>query len=953
MTEQKPAYKKKLIEVAIPLEQINEACIKEKGTRRGHPSSLHQWWARRPFGSARAVILSQLIDDPSEYMSEKDAKLERKKIHNLIKKIVYWENSSDATLINQVRLLIAQSIERNEGKKLKSSNAEEVLKYLETNAPTMLDPFAGGGSIPLEAQRLGLKSVARDLNPVAVTINKGLIEIPFLFIDMFAVNPLSNPKLFQKGSGYSGLAEDIRYYGEALKTLVLKKISKYYPPVKDKKGKELNVVAWIWARTVPTPNPAYKNTPVPLIKSFWLCNKAGKETWIEPLIDKEKFVYTFTIRNGKGKVQEGTTDKMGGRCLLSNSPISLDYIRQQGNLGKMGLRLMAIAARDGKKLTFIEPNIEQEEIAQNITLNWVPNAAIPEKALGFRVQLYGLKEFSELFSKRQLLALTTISDTLAELYDTIYRDALKRGFTKDDTPLQNNGKGARAYSECIIFYLSLALGRLAEYNSTMTYWDERAPSIAKTFSLPTLQMRLSYPETNPFGDFSGNWTQMVENVAETVQCLYPKIIQGVAQQYDATAENWNLKNIVVCTDPPYYDNIGYACLSDFFYIWLRKPLKKIYPDIFSTLMTPKDRELISEPARHHNSKQEASSFFEEGLFRFSTNAVKSINPNYPMVIFYAFKQSETDEEGTASTGWEVFLSSLVKAGFQITSTLPMRTEQSGGLRIVGRNSLASSIIVVCRPHSLNSPLSTRREFINSLKKELPSALKKLQEAGITPVDLAQSSIGPGMAVFSRYSKVLEADGNPMNVRTALQIINQELDSYFSEQEADMDKETRFCIAWYEQFGWKEAPFGDANTLATAKGTAVNALENAGVIYAKAGKVRLLRRTELDANWDPTTDKKLTVWECVQYLIKALEDKGENGAGKILKKIGGLSEPVKELAYRLYALCEKKRWTEDSLAYNNLISSWQSVTDKAQFAEQVSEETKKKLKDKSQKTLKDI
>jgi len=817
-------------------------------------------------------------------------------------------------------------------------------------APPLLDPFAGGGSIPIEAQRIGLKSIARDLNPIAVILNKALIEIPFLFKDTAAVNPNNQSKLSKKSEGFRGLAEDINYYGGLLKEKVKEKVGKYYPKIEYRK-KQIPVVAWIWARTINSPDPRFSKKKVPLVKSFWLCKKKGKEVWIKPLIDKEKGTYTFSIETEKGKPPEGTISKNGGKCILSDSPISYDYIRKEGKKGKLGQELIAIVGRHDKRLVYMSPSTIHKHIAGKILRNNDLTGELPKKALGFRVQLYGLKNFFELFSNRQYITIKAFIDVLSELREIIEKDSIKKG-KEIGQNLADGGNGAKAYSEAIIVYLTLAIGRMIEYNSMMTYWDERGPSIAKTFSLPTLQMRLSYPETNPFEDFSGNWDKMLNSVVECIKHIYPDAEKGTVQQYDATAETWNLSNILLCTDPPYYDNIGYANLSDFFYVWLRNPLKKIFPNIFSTLMTPKDRELIAEPARH-NSKEESSQFFENGLLNFAKNAATSINKDYPIAIYYAFKQSEINEGGISSTGWETFLSGLINSNLQITATVPMRTEQSGGLRMVGRNSLASSIIVVCRVKDQNSALSTRREFIKELKKELPSALKNLQEAGISPVDMAQSAIGPGMAVFSRYSKVLEADGNPMSVRTALQIINQELDSFFSEQESDMDRETRFCVAWYEQFGWKAGPFGDANTLSTAKGTAVNALETAGVLSAKAGKVRLLKRSELDDDWDPTTDKKLTVWECVQHLIKRLEEEGEVGAANILRKIGGLAEPVKELTYRLYSMCEKKGWTKDGLEYNKLIQSWQSVTDKAQFAEQVSEETKKKLKDKSQKTLKDL
>jgi len=915
-------YKKKLIEVALPLEEISWAASKEKSTRQGNISTIHLWWSRKPIAAAKAVIFASLIDDPSNFLPQKEADKARKKLFELIAELVKWNNPKEKEVLKKVKNLI--------------------LKSTKNNPPAILDPFCGGGSIPLAGQILGLDAYGGDLNPVATLISKAIIEIPPKFNGLPALNPTNKMNTLNgKRRGACGLAEDVRYYGNWIKIQTMDKIGKLYP--KGPKGK--TVVAWLYCRTVRCQNPAC-GCLTPLVSKWWVCRRDNEKILLNPIYSKKTNSFEFELTN-KSQDNHPIMNRKGGTCLNCGSLLPFNYLRKQGRDGKLDLKLTALILEGEKRKEYSIPNQEQIEVFKKIKELNILETNLPDKALGFRIQQYGMTKHKDLFTPRQLMALDTFSSLISETKTKIVSD-LKNNENLSEQFIEE-------YSKAVCTYLALAVDRAASYWSKLCWWN---PSgfISQTFGRQALPMIWDTAEVNPFSDSTGNWSGGVEWIAKVLERIDYKQ-KGEIKNLDAAA-TLNFENIIpiISTDPPYYDNIGYSDLSDFFYVWLRKSLSSLYPDLFATLLTPKNKELVATQFRFKN-KDEAKEHFMKGLKK-SFELIKDKSKDYPITIYYAFKQteSEKDVEGgikISSSGWESVLYAILDSGLEITGTWPIRTERTGRPVEIGTNALASSIVIVCRPRPKNEIISTRREFIKELKKELPSALKKLQEAGIAPVDMAQSAIGLGMAVFSKYSKVLEADGNQMSIRTALQIINQELDAFLTEQESDMDQETRFCIAWYEQFGWKEGPFGDANTLATAKGTAVNALETAEVVYAKAGKVRLLKRSELDDDWDPTTDKKLTVWECVQHLIKRLDQEGEDSAAKIIRKIGGLAESVKELTYRLYSMCEKKGWTEDGIAYNTLISSWQSTSDKAQYYDKISEETKKRLKDKTQKKLDDL
>lgn len=915
-------YKKKLIEVALPLEAINRESAREKSIRHGHPSTLHLWWSRKPLATARAVLFASLVDDPSahpdKFPTEEEQEKERQRLFGIIEELVKWENTNNEEVLNKAK--------------------EEILKSTGGNIPPFYDPFCGGGSIPLEAQRLGLDSYASDLNPVAVLITKALIEIPPKFANMPPVNPdVRNNLDFKNGwKGASGLAEDVRYYGKLMRDEVFKRIGHLYPKVKLPKeygSREATVIAWIWCRTVKCPNPAC-GAEMPLTSKFGLSSKRGTKAWIEPVVNKNEI--EFIVKTGNGTAKDGTVNRSGAKCICCGTPVSFDYIRSEGKAGRLGKRMMGIVAEGERGRYYLPPNREHESIVSQAIPNKVPETDLPEQALGFRVQLYGMTKHADLFTNRQLTALTTFSDIVSEVKLKAYKDAISAGLPDDQLGINEGGKGAKAYSEAIAIYLAFLIDQLANHQSTINSWNSTNSQMRSVFARQAIPMVWDFAESNPFCNSSGSYNNLFERMIKGFSAI-PANKEGNALQVDAAAFSFQDKDkFLISTDPPYYDNIGYADLSDYFYIWLRRSLGNIYPDVLSTVLVPKAQELVATPYRFEGDREKAKEFFERGLYKAFNNIKEIANKELPVTIYYAFKQSEIesndedDDINVSSTGWETMLEGLIKSGFEIVGTWPIRTEKIGRSVEIGTNALASSIVIVCRVKKDSLNMITRREYLNILRKELPSALKKLQQGNIAPVDLAQAAIGPGMSVFSRYSKVLEADGNPMTVRTALQIINQELDAYLTAQEGEMDTDSRFCVAWYEQFGMDEAPFGEADVLARAKNTSVGRLEEKGVVYSARGKVRLLKREELDVKWSPVSPSSGDmVWMCTQQLVKALKNKGEIKTAELVYEMrGDIAENAKALAYRLYTIAERKGWTEEAYAYNALVVSWPDIQKKS-------------------------
>ena len=898
-------YRKKLIEVALPLDAINREAAREKSIRHGHPSTLHLWWARRPLAACRVVLFASLVDDPSsrreEFPTEEDQDRERKRLFDLIEELVKWENVNNERILNEARA--------------------EILKSTDGNPPPVLDPFCGGGSIPLEAQRLGLEAHGSDLNPVAVLITKAMIEIPPRFAGHPPVNPDAQNTLMrsQTWKGAAGLAEDVRYYGQWMRDEAERRIGHLYPKAqlpKEHGGGEATVIAWLWARTVKCPNPAC-GARMPLVNSFWLSKKKGKKAWIEPIVDSVDKTVRFEVKRGNGVPPEGTVDRRGARCIVCDEVAPLDHVRAEGKAGRMGAQLMAIVAEGNRERVYLAPSDKHVAIADKAVPHGVPETDLPQKALGFRVQLYGMTQHHHLFTSRQLTALTTFSDLVNEAREQVEADAIKAGC-----------EGAGAYADALATYLAFGVDRSASFWSNLCIWSSAPKNeiVCNVFGRQALPMVWDFAEANPFSKSGGNFLSNLELVSKYIEKSHTANENVQVQQLDAAATFMAKEPLLISTDPPYYDNIGYADLSDFFYLWLRRSLRQIYPDLFSLMLVPKAEELVATPYRFGGDKSKAEEHFLTGLGKTFHLMRSRAHPNYPMTVYYAYKQSETDKEdgGVASTGWETMLEGLLKASFQITGTLPMRTERPIGMKGT-INALASSIVLVCRPRPDDAGMTTHRDLISALRRELPNALRHLQEGNIAPVDLAQAAIGPGMAVFSRYSKVLEADGSPMRIRTALQIINSELDAYFAEQEGDLDSDTRFCIAWFEQHGMGAAAFGEADVLARAKNSSVEGIAESAVLDASAGKVRLLPRDEYPDDWEPASDNHLNTWKCTQYLIRTLDQGGEVEAARLANLLGGgRSEEARGLAYRLYAICERKGWAQEAVAYNTLVTSWTHI-----------------------------
>lgn len=978
-------HRKKLIEVALPLDAINAASAREKSIRHGHPSTLHLWWARRPLAAARAVIFAQMVDDPSEYVdalrsdaarrrkaesvlkarlkvwndarevAEKAAEaevaaphpgpeptldgilaeIERQRLFRIIEELVKWENTTNEPVLQRARDEIWQSWRRTCAENADHPRAKEL--FDRHKLPAFHDPFAGGGTLPLEAQRLGLESYASDLNPVAVLINKAMIEIPPKFAGRPPVNPdarKDHSLITREWHGAQGLAEDVRYYGQWMRDQAEKRIGHLYPQVeitaemaserpdlRPYVGQKLTVIAWLWARTVKSPNPAFAHVDVPLASSFMLSKKPGKETYVDPVIDGDS--YTFTIKVGRptdpALTISGTKLARGSfRCIMSGVPIRYEYVDNEANAGRMGERLMAVVAEGHRGRVYLPPTEAMDRIARSAEPLWKPDA--PSRgtwASNAQGRRYGFETFGDYFTRRQLVGLTTFCDLVQEA-----RERVREAGTAAASPGDSSNVG-EVYADAVSIFLACAVSRMANYSATLCVWsshpkDELAKQV---FLRQAIAMTWDFAETNPFSSAGGTLDVNIKYLTNAI-ILLPARGCGAADQADAARVDVNSR--VVSTDPPYYDNIGYADLSDFFYVWLRRALRPILPNLFSTLAVPKAEELVATPHRH-GSEEVADAFFLDGMTRAMSGLAAGTHPAFPVTIYYAFKQSETDHDGrTASTGWDTFLGAVIQAGFTITGTWPMRTELIGNLK-KDVSALASSIVLVCQPRAAHAPTARRADFLKALKSELPVALSHLQRSNTAPVDLAQAAIGPGMAVYSRYSRVLDAQGNPLSVRQALTLINEVLDEALAEQEGDFDADSRWALSWFDHAGFDSGEYGVAETLSKAKNTSVDGMVDAGIVESSRGKVRLLRPNELPADWNPATDPRLTAWEVVHHLVRVLESDGEGAAAELVTRLGARAEVARELAYRLYAICERKKRAAEALSYNGLVQSWPEIT----------------------------
>ena len=982
MTEHPVVAKRKLIEVALPLDAINKASAREKSIRHGHPSTLHLWWARRPLAAARAVIFAQMVDDPSAnpdlFPTEADQEKERQRLFKIIEDLVLWENTTNETVLQRARDEIWQSWRRTCAENADHPRADEL--FNRDKLPAFHDPFAGGGSLPLEAQRLGLEAHASDLNPVAVLINKAMIEIPPKFAGKPPVNPDGDPhpsplpggegtaagssdplspreRVRVRASrdssprggalggrawrGAEGLAEDVRYYGQWMRDEAERRIGHLYPKVlvteemaadrpdlEPYVGRELTVIAWLWARTVKSPNPAFADVDVPLASTFILSKKKGKEAWVEPMIEGRE--YRFEVRVGTPP-ESATTGTKQGRgasfgCILSGSVLNDPYIKGESMAGRMGDQLMAIVADGDRGRVYLSPSDEQEMVARSARPAWRPDQAMNRDTTNLvSGRGYGFFSWADLFTDRQLVALTTFSDPVSEAREQVRRDAAA-GLTDDGVPLRDGGLGAMAYAEAVSVYLSFLVDQLANHQSSINIWNRPNEQMASTFRRQAVPMTWDHAESNLFCHSTGSYANLSTRQLKGMGALGVGL-PGFASQQDAVRELL-FENRIVVTDPPYYDNIAYADLSDYFYVWMRASLSVVWPDILATVATPKDEELV-EASHRHPTRLKAQAFFLQGMGRVLKQLAVRTMASMPFSIFYAFKQSEAEEDGVTNTGWETFLAALIEAGVVIVGTWPVRTERPTGVKI-GVNALATSIVLVCRSRTSVASTATRREFQDRLRGEFPEALRLLQFSNIAPVDLAQASIGPGMRIFTEYREVLNADGTAMTVREALALINATLDEVLAEQEGEFGPDTRWALTWFEQHGFDEGEYGDAEQLSKAKNTSPDGLVEAGVIESRRGKVRLYRPSELDPDWDPQTDRRPTVWEMTHHLIRLLESEGEPAAAELAASLGAQAETARDLAYRLYVISDRKKRAEDARQYNGLVQSWPEIMRLAQL-----------------------
>lgn len=895
-----PPRSKKLIETGIPLKAINEESAREKSLRHGLPNTLHLYWARRPLSTSRCILFAQLVDDPSahpdKFPTEDDQVVERNRLYGLMKRLAKWENINDKNLYKAAKQAI-----------LDSNNGV---------MPAVLDPFAGGGSIPLEAQRLGAEAHASDLNPLAVIINKALIEFPARFCNQQSVHPTQGAAAQDKAGG---LADDIRYYGRQLRDKAFAKVGHLYPQVEDEYGEKHTVIAWIWARTVTNPNPA-NPVQVPLVRSWWLSKKKGHEAWIKPIINDDGTIRYEVQHNADGPKgdAEGTVNRKGAVSIVDGTPIDFKYIRDEAQNGRMSACLIAVIG-EGQGRIYISPDARQCHAAEAHEVTDKPFETLPEQALGFRVQAYGFRLWSDLFTNRQLTVLTTLADTVSEVHEQVLADALQTGLS-EGTPLDEGGNGAVAYADAIAVYLALAVSRQTDYSSSICSWHNTGEKMRNVFARQAIPMTWDYAEANPFSTKSGNFMGQVNWVAEAVENV-PATPQCEAHQEDAATRDYS--DVVVSTDPPYYDNIGYSDLSDYFYVWLRRMLKPVLPSVTATQMTPKAQELVANPYRH-DGKDGAAKFFVDGFNHVFARARQSARTDVPMTVYYAYKQK--DDVTGVSTGWYALLDGLIHGGWEITATWPVRSELSNRMLSSGTNALASSIVLACRPRPVDAPSIPMRMFTSVLREELTAELKTLMASGIDPVDLNQAAIGPGISVYSRYSRIREADGTDMPVQKALELINHVLDEVMGDADADYDPDTRFAVKWYQAYGWAQENAGIADQLSRSCGTSPDALVRGGVFEAAGGKARLLTPKELNGDWNPLEDDHVSLWEAVVRMAGVLDDNGVDAVVPMLARLEKRLplDQIKGLGFRMYHEAEKCGDTEGAIMFNALVSIWDDL-----------------------------
>ena len=920
-------HTKKLIEVSLPLPEINDASAYDKMPGIGpHPKGIHHWWARLPLPTARAVLFASVVDDPSEHPDRFPTEAA--------------QNAERERLFGIVRRMMGKKLHQSSETYTEANN--EMSKYCDGRMPAVFDPFAGGGSIPLEANRLGLEAHAGDLNPVAVLLNKCNLELAPRWIDNPPVNSENHKQIGGAGTWYGthGLAADVRYYGRLIREKLRAKIGHLYPKVrlpKEYGDSDADVIAWLWARTLKCSNPACR-AHTPLIRSFWLARKKPVFVHAHPVLDRSSKAVQFEIQY-EGEPEKETTSGKGARCLFCGAFYKKAEVRSLATQHGIKVIPFAVVADGPGGRIYLPSNVLNLSQISAPDVEHV-NQPMTNDRRWFSPPLYGMPNFSDVFTARQLTAMVTLSDLVKAIGTEVKHDAARAKLSEDE---------GKAYAHTITTFLALAVDRCSDFNNALCRWSPTNQKVMNLFGRQAIPMVWDFAEANILGESVGGWHTCVEYVADCVEVVTAGSgSKGFARQIDAATGANGISNLLVSTDPPYYDNIGYAALSDFFYVWLRHTVGSLYPDLFSTVLVPKIAELTASPERFGGSKQKAKDHFESGFRRAFTTLRERMDPRFPLTVYYAFKQD--DEEATATddsdgdlngkvdltTGWETLLEALIGSGFQITGTWPVRASQKWRMISMGTNALASYIVLACRPRPEDAPQSGRREFIGELRRELPTALRRLQQGNVAPVDFAQAAIGPGMAIYSRYSRILESNGQPMSVRAALGLINQAKDEVLGEAEADYDPYTRWSISWYDQHGFAAGEFGDANTLANAHAISVGGLRDAGIVHSREGEVRLLKPEELEKDWMPEDDSQPTIWEMTNHLVRRyfVDKLGDAETALLLTKFGGAGESARDLAYRLYSIAERRKRSQDAQGYNALVLGWPELVRLAQAAPSV-------------------
>lgn len=876
-------YRRKLIEVIIPVEEISKACRRDKDRKVGTIKNVHKWFAPMPTPAWRALLFAALVDDPGEPRRRAD-------LVNLIKRLVPEDGGppTEATL----------------------TEARQVLKAA-GKPPVIFDPFCGGGSTLVEAQRLGLPAVGSDLNPVAVLITRTLTQ---LIPTVAGRRPIHTGDRLTSISGgaLDGLITDLHHYAKRVREAVWQEVGPLYPTV----GGE-TVIAWLWARTVTCANPACGAT-IPLYTSSWLSKKKGQERWLKPVVVGKRA--EFEIGEGAGPPPPPTKASPRGakfRCLVCGQIAPETHVKAEGTAGQIGAQLIATVVDGSSGRRYLAADEKQEQVAAIPPPEDRPEVAIPVDPRNLWCRLYGLTTQAALYTPRQLHALGAFADAVAQV---------PRWVTEDG--------GDEAYATAITTVLGLCVGKLAQTNSTQARWyvggDTGTPRVQAAFGRHALPMVWDFVELNPFSERIANWLGLVDSLISALRALPVAAHPAEVALCDARDAGQLTRpgSALVATDPPYFDQIAYADLSDYFYVWERRALRNVQPDLFGTIVTPKDAELIATPYRHDGDIDAARRYFVDGFTQTFTSLRKAARPDLPMIVIYAHRQEETEQDGLTSSAWDAIIDALLKAGLGVAGTWPIHGTGSSRQIGLGTNALASYTAMVCRPRRAEAGITDKPGFLRALRGELPPAIRKMQDAAVPALDLTQAALGPGLAVFSRFARVVEPSGEPMSVRTAIGLINQVRSETLTELQDEFDADTRWAVQWFEEYGFTEGPYARAEVLFTGTDTSFDGLRRAGVIGSRPSKVWLVRPDDLPDNWNPEADSRVPVWEVTMHMVRSLDRGGEDAAARLLARVGGSRDVARDLSYRLADICERRQWAKEALAFNGLIVSWPEIARRA-------------------------